>query len=134
MLMTPKVSGLSHTFSRKIKSEQEKRCATLCVAHPHHEYSAMKRKFLYIFLLVLILLFFIIFLITPVDAQIIITIVIPRKFIPYYDWFLDFPGWRIPQHLEPLHPIPTYYGYQSVTHIYNSMTFLKSARNKPDLQ
>ena len=61
--------------------------------------SAMKRAFL-----LLLLLFFIIFLITPCEDQIVsITIIIPQKFVPYYDWLIDFPGWQP----VPEEPIPT---------------------------
>jgi len=130
MLMTPKVSGLCHILRRKIKAKSDERCATHDVAHPPAGYLAMKRALLILILLFFILLVLIAFLLTPFDDQImVITIIIPRNFIPYYDWLLDFPGWRIPQHPEPLPPIPTYYGYQSVTQLHYSMTYLKLVRN-----
>ena len=90
----------------------------------------MRRTLTYHLILFLLLVLLIGFVSLPFDDQmIVITIVIPRNLIPYYDWLLNFPGWKAPQQPEPLPPIPTYYGYRSVTHICYSMTFLILVRN-----
>ncbi len=53
----------------------------------------MKKRTLLMFLLI-----FLILLTTTCDGPIIsITVVIPKKFVPYFDWLIDFPG---------LHPTP----------------------------
>ena len=90
----------------------------------------MRRTLTYHLLVFLLLVLLIIFVSLPFDDQmVVITIVIPRNLIPYYEWLLNFPGWTVPLQTEPLQTIPTYYSYQSVTTICDSMTFLKFARN-----
>jgi hypothetical protein len=90
----------------------------------------MRRTLTYHMFVFFLLVLLIISLMAPFDDQmIVITIVIPRNLIPYYDWLMEFPGWKVPQRPEPLPTIPTYYGYQSVTTICDLMTFLKSVGN-----
>ena len=46
-------------------------------------------------LLILSILFFVILLIIAYSDQVIrITIVLPNELVPYYEWLIDFPGWR----------------------------------------
>jgi hypothetical protein len=46
-------------------------------------------------LLILSILFFVILLIIAFSDQVIrITIVLPKDFVPYYEWLIDFPGWQ----------------------------------------
>ena len=131
--MMPKVSGSPHISSWKINIEVDEGWVTLCVTHPIIRFRTMKRTLTYHLLVFLLLVLLIGFVSLPFDQfddqMIVITIVIPRNLIPYYDWLMDFPGWKVPQQPEPLPAVPTYYGYQSVTTICDLMTSLKFARN-----
>jgi hypothetical protein len=90
----------------------------------------MRRTLTYPLLVFLLLVLLIIFMSLPFDDQmIVITIVVPRNLIPYYDWLLNFPGLKVQEQPEPLHPFPTYYGYRTVTTICDSMIFLKLVGN-----
>ena len=126
MSMTPKAFGLSLTFHRKIESEMDDGCSMPGEEHPSQDNSAMKRL-----LLLLFILLFVILLTSACNELIIsVTIIMPKKFVPYYDWLMDFPGLREPQQIEPQHPIPMRNGYYSVTSFHHLMTFLKLTGNK----
>ena len=101
------------------------------LAHPAHGYSAMKRAYQYTFLMCFIFLFIIVLLSAPYEGPAIsITIIIPSKLIPYYDWFMDFPGWRNPEQILPAHPTPVFDSYYSVTPDHNSITNLQLPGNR----
>ena len=105
------------------------------VAHPFYGYLVMKRVYLYNLLLVLILLFVIILLLSIQEqATISITIVIPSKLIPYYDWLMDFPGWRNPGQIPPPYVKPVLDSYYSVTPKHNSITILQLPGNRYPLK
>ena len=77
-----------------------------------------------------VLLFVIIFLITPFEDQIIsITIVIPRNFAPYYDWLMNFPGWKVSPQIPAPHPTPMLHSHYSVTPFHDLITYPKPVRN-----
>jgi hypothetical protein len=82
-------------------------------------------------LLSLILLVFSLFLVAPYEnPKINIIIVLPSKYVPYYDWLLDFPGWRIPQPVRPPHPTPMRNSEYSLIIINKLIMSVKPTRNK----
>lgn len=130
MWMMPRVSGSSHISFGKINLKVDEGWVTHNVTHPNIRFRSMRRTLTHPLLVFLLLVLLIIFVSLPFDDQmIVITIVVPRNLIPYYDWLLNFPGLKVQEQPEPLHPFPTYYGYQSVTTICDSMTFLKLVGN-----
>jgi hypothetical protein len=126
----PKDFGLSHISFGKINAQMDEGRVTHTVTLPIIRFRTMRRTLIYHLLVFLLLVLLIVFVSLPFDDQmIVITIVIPRNLIPYYDWLLNFPGWKVPHQSEPLPTIPTYYGCQSVSHICYSMTFITLFRN-----
>ena len=71
---------------------------------PHLAYPSLVKPAMKKALLALFILLIIIFLIIPYEDQILhITIIIPEKFTPYYNWLIDFPGWQpVPEETIPI--------------------------------
>jgi hypothetical protein len=59
-------------------------------------------------LILLIMLIAILLLVSEIgQATIQLVIVIPSELVPYFDWWLGFPGWQQIHKQTPTHKIPT---------------------------
>ena len=81
--------------------------------------------------LVLLLIIILLSIILPIwssnDPILSITIIVPKKFMPYFDWLLDFPSWYTKPKDTPIPTDPAPSKYQAT--LPTSKLFAKFTKN-----